>query len=238
VSYLVPPHSGCRRPAALGVRLGGASVLLDSDIQCFDNGGGGAIDQIGAEVVPESSRPRGWCARWAALPVFYWMRTLAPMDGRCRSLAGCAPRGGDHTVRPTYFGSLFASAGVVPEFCIRSSVFGVLYSPGRMAGRCQCLIGCRWLGGAAGKNPCGQVPVFYSMHVSTVPQFDGIKQNEVRRDSPDDQLVPIPVARRPMDVSSSQYSCDWQTSEPDFPSATPPTTRSASCGSAIVRPER
>src|SRR5450631_127535 len=106
------------------------------------------------------------------------------------------------------------------------------------AGRCQCLIGCRWLGGAAGKNPCGQVPVFYSMHISTVPQFDGIKQNEVRRDSPDDQLVPIPVARRPMDVSSSQYSCDWQTSEPDFPSATPPTTRSASCGSAIVRPER
>jgi hypothetical protein len=121
------------------------------------------------------------------------------------------------------------------------------------AGRCQCLnwmplagrlggasvlIGCRWLGGAAGKNPCGQVPVFYSMHVNTVPQFDGIKQNEVRRDSPDDQLVPIPVARRPIDVSSSQYSCDWQTSEPDFPSATPPATRSASCGSAIVRPER
>jgi hypothetical protein len=96
------------------------------------------------------------------------------------------------------------------------------------AGRCQCLnwmplagrlggasvlIGCRWLGGAAGKNPCGQVPVFYSMHVNTVPQFDGIKQNEVRRDSPDDQLVPIPVALRPIDVSSSQDSCDWQTSE-------------------------
>ena len=105
-------------------------------------------------------------------------------------------------------------------------------------GGASVLIGCRWLGGAAGKNPCGQVPVFYSMHVNTVPQFDGIKQNEVRRDSPDDQLVPIPVARRPIDVSSSQYSCDWQTSEPDFPSATPPATRSASCGSAIVRPER
>jgi hypothetical protein len=108
-------------------------------------------------------------------------------------------------------------------------------SPGGADGRCQCLIGCRWLGGAAGKNPCagrcqcligrrlldgaawedpcGQVPVFYSMHVSTVPQFDGIKQNEVRRDSPDDQLVPIPVALRPIDVSSSQDSCDWQTSE-------------------------
>ena len=28
-----------------------------------------------------------------AVPVFYWMRTLAPMDGRRRSLAGCAPVG-------------------------------------------------------------------------------------------------------------------------------------------------
>jgi len=46
----------------------------------------------------QDARPRklGWArpmGRWA-VPVFCWMRTLAPMDGRCRGLTGCAPRGG------------------------------------------------------------------------------------------------------------------------------------------------
>ena len=114
VSYLMPPHSGCR-----GCR--GARVLG----WVGPAGWGGAsrceYPEYRAGVVPEFSgaagrparRPspvarRGWCAMGGASVL---LDAQPGTDGRaCRGLTGCAPRGGDHTVRPTYFVSRFASA--------------------------------------------------------------------------------------------------------------------------------
>jgi hypothetical protein len=105
VSYLMPPHSGCR-----GCR--GARVLR----WVGPAGWGGAsrceYPEYRAGVVPEFSgaagrparRPspvarRGWCAMGGASVL---LDAQPGTDGRAfRDLTGCAPRGGDHTVRPT-----------------------------------------------------------------------------------------------------------------------------------------